>query len=297
MEVYKIGNQPSVNTGDINPGTLTIINNFLNEKIDERKSPYTIKQYKSTLYIVFSQLGKDVTEITSYDMLSWLEEFKQNKKVTTVINYFSILYNFFNYCSSEAIISKNPMKKRWKPKEIEPIPKALSNQDYIRVKMEAENLSLRDRALVEFFGSTGARLSEVSNLDIKDINLKDCVANIIGKGDKPRVVFFSKECSYMLEQLIGNRSLEEPLFLSRYNQRLSRRYIQYLISDLRNKIGLKKKLSPHVFRHTFATALLSKGAEIEYVSQMLGHSNLDTTKIYARIQPNDRKAIYFKCMG
>lgn len=106
MEVYKIRNQPSVNTQDIKPGTLSLIDNFLNEKIFERKSPKTVNTYKKILYLIFSKIKKDVMEITSDDMLNWLESFKINKRIGTISLYLSVATCFFNYCHSEKIITQ-----------------------------------------------------------------------------------------------------------------------------------------------------------------------------------------------
>lgn len=221
----------------INPLTLELMENYLTEKKLEHKSNITIKEYRGLLYRFFSECNQELAFISSNNILNWIEVFKIGKSPSTLNSYLSALYCFFNYCLSENILDKNPVKNRWRSKKPESLPKFLSNQDHIKVKINSEKLSLRDRTIIEFLDSSGVRVSEARALNISDINILDSSARILGKGNKERYVYFSKECGYLLKTLIDDRSGESPLFLNRKNERLSVKYIQKITYKLGKKSG------------------------------------------------------------
>nr|WP_231607335.1 tyrosine-type recombinase/integrase [Fictibacillus sp. 18YEL24] len=189
------------------------------------------------------------------------------------------------------------IKKRWRPKIPNALPRYLNEQEYAKVKLVAEDLSLRDRALILFFFSSGCRRQEVSDLSIEDINLNQRAAKVRGKGSKLRTVHFSEECALILTEYLGTRAFEEtdPLFINRKGLRLRPKGIYRVITKLGKKAGVK--LHPHALRHTFATNMLARGAQLEFIADEMGHANLNTTRIYARIPTEDMMLNYQNKMG
>lgn len=280
------------------PETNNIITEFINDKKLARKADRTIESYTSILYRFFTDCPKRINEIEPNDILNWLEAKYSNKSPSTKCQRIAVLSTFFNYCVSEEYITKTPIKKYWRPKKPKSIPRYLEKSEYVKLLMTVEKLPLRDRAIFEFLASSGVRRSELVNLNVDDLDLLKCIALIRGKGRKERKVNFSEECAYLLDQLLQrNPPNQQAIFLNRFGNRISTRYIAEIIYRIGKKAGLKRRLRPHDLRHTFATYLLIKGAELEFVSDELGHANLNTTKIYARIPSNELFAIYDKYMG
>ena len=151
---------------------------------------------------------------------------------------------------------------------------------------------LRDRAILEVLFSTGLRVSELSNLNRDQINLNKGEFSVIGKGGKARVVFLSKRAIEWLDRYLTNRKDEAPPVFIRYRgktpktpeeKRLSPRQIERLVEKYRQKAGITRKITPHVLRHSFATDLLTHGADLRSVQEMLGHKNIATTQIYTHV--------------
>jgi integrase/recombinase XerD len=167
------------------------------------------------------------------------------------------------------------------------------------VKIPAENLNLRDRALILFLLSSGCRSSEVSNLSIQDVNLENRSAEVTGKGKKIRNVHFSEECAITLKEYFQTRNREgvDPLFLNNSGERMETKSIYYITKKIGKMAGLQNSLHPHCCRHTFATNMLARGATIEFIADELGHSNLNTTRIFARILTEDMITSYQNIMG
>jgi len=226
------------------------------------------------------------------------------KKVTQ--NYHAIaLRNFLKYLSKQDIsslsaekieIGKNPAKEITflEPDEVERIILSANAGDL---------QTLRDKAILELLFSAGLRVSELSSLDIENINLKTQEFSIIGKGQKMRVVFISDSAKKALEEYLNKRTDIDPALFIRTNKigfqkdddlRLTPRSIQRIVKHYAKKAGIVKDVHPHTFRHSFATDLLSNGADIRSVQEMLGHSNISTTQIYTHVTNKGLKEIHQK---
>lgn len=144
------------------------------------------------------------------------------------------------------------------------------------MKVTAENVPPRDRALILFLFSSGCRSSEVSRLSIQDVNLENRSAEVTGKGKRIRRVHFSEECAIALSDYLQTRTSKgiEPLFLDNSRQRIQTKAIYYIIRKLGKMAGMKKSLYLHCCRHTFATNTLARGATLEFIADQLGHVNL-----------------------
>jgi len=275
-----------------------ILNEYLLSLKLENKAELTITKYRAILERFFTECPVPLESLTSNDVLKWLQHFSIGKKEKSVALALSTLSTFFNFCIAEDYMHKVVVKTRWRPKIPETLPKFLTEQEYARVQMTAEQLSVRDRAIVLFLFSSGCRRSEVSELNMGDINLDRRTTKVKGKGTKIRHTHFSEECALVLREYLRHRSDEyEPLFLNRYGQRLSPQSIYTIMTKLGKRAGLTQRLHPHSCRHTFATRMLAKGADLEFIGDEMGHSDLNTTRVYARIPSDEMILAYQNKMG
>ena len=163
---------------------------------------------------------------------------------------------------------------------------------------------LRDRAILETFFSTGLRVSELAGLNVSDINFERGEIAVLGKGKKLRVVFLSEKALSFIDQYLTNRGFESsdkdkeiPLFISSKNSRFSIRSIERIVTKYAVAAGLSKKVSPHTFRHSFATDLLIAGADVRSVQSLLGHSSITTTQVYTHVTDQHLRDIHQKFHG
>lgn len=207
------------------------------------------------------------------------------------------LTGFFKYLIFEDYRTDNPMELIEAPKTGRPLPEVLSTSE-IDALIDAIDLSSpqgeRNRAILETLYGCGLRVSELTNLKISDLHFNDGFISVIGKGDKQRLVPISpsveKYISIYRNEVRVHQSIDpkatNTLFLNRNGRPLTRAMIFTIIKDLAETAGIKKNISPHTFRHSFATHLLENGADLRAIQQMLGHESITTTEIYTHL---DRK--------
>lgn len=276
-----------------------ILKKYLSSLKLENKAEATISKYLWILERFLSECSVSLNLLTSDDVLRWFNEFSIGKKPKTMDLVFSCLSSFFNFCLREEYLENSVMKKRWRPKIPQSLPRYLNEQEYAQVKLATESLSVRDHALILFMFSSGCRRSEVSNLNIQEVDFKRRTAVVKGKGKKIRKIHFSEECAIVLNDYLSTRNYcdSEPLFMNRKGTRLLPKGIYEIMKKLGKKAGLQQSLHPHVSRHTFATYMLARGATIEFIADELGHKNLNTTRVYARIPTEDMILAYQNIMG
>ncbi len=159
---------------------------------------------------------------------------------------------------------------------------------------------VRDSAVLEFLYSTGCRISELVSLDLTDVNLKDRSARVMGKGSKERVVFIGAEALAVLKDYVSRRPYhaaadpdsQRALFLNSKGRRLTDRGVRFILSAYLQTANLGKRVTPHTFRHSFATHLLDRGADIRAVQELLGHASLSTTQVYTHVGLERLKKVY-----
>ena len=285
--------------GSIPEQTKKIINEYLLSLKLANKSEETINKYKWILEKFFCECTFSLEALRSEDILKWLNEFSKDKRPKTVDLFLSALSSFFQFCLAEEYLEQMIIKKRWRPKIPQSLPKYLTEQEYARVKLAAEGFSYRDRSLILFLFSSGCRSSEASNLNIQDLNVEKRTASVKGKGKRIRQVHFSEECALVLKDYLKTRTgdEEEPLFMNKFGQRLTKSGIYGITTKLGKLAGLNQSLHPHCFRHTFATNMLARGADLEFIADEMGHANLNTTRVYARIPTEDMILAYQNKMG
>lgn len=275
--------------------------------IERGLSLNSISAYKRDLakfaqFLVTSSLDfEKLTESEITDFEVWLKE--SDLAVTSINRNISALKSFYKYAAQEFSIT-NPVSGMSSSKVPRRLPKALTIKEVTSLieatKRDGNPISLRDHAIIELLYGTGARVSEIVGVDINDFAQGDVEGNSIttlklrGKGSKERIVplgSFAK--SALDEYLVRMRPnllkksksprVETALFLNQRGSRLSRQSAWQVISDAADATGLTGKVSPHVFRHSYATHLLDGGADIRVVQELLGHASVTTTQIYTLI--------------
>ncbi len=286
------------------------IEEFLhNLKSIKNYSENTIKAYRGDLeqFREFLLHKRDcvtisVESITREELHLFLSGLvKHGADKSTVARKLASLRAFFLYLTRIGVISKNPTITLISPKRKRVLPEFLQEQE-IRDALEGIStdsvFGMRDRAVLELFYGTGMRLSELASLNIEDLDFTAGSVRVYGKGKKERIIPIGRNVAKILKNYISVRDEFKPkdqttaLFLNRNGSRISTRGIQLLVHRWLRNISDRKKLSPHILRHSFATHLLNRGADLEAVKELLGHSSLSTTQIYTHLETDRLKKIY-----
>jgi integrase/recombinase XerC len=213
----------------------------------------------------------------------------------------SSLRTLFLFARKRNYLENNPVKGMASPKRQRPLPKALSSEDInllLNCPPSETNLGKRDRAILETLYGSGMRISELTGLRISNLDLEQQSARITGKGNKERIVPLTPaSCEKIRDYLRAKSKSPEALhndfvFLNRYGEPLSNRSVARMIDKYSRELALMINITPHQFRHSFATHLLNNGADIRAVQEMLGHESLSTTQIYTRISKEKLLSTY-----
>lgn len=274
------------------------INEFLLSLKVINLSERTITGYRSILQRVFGEMREGYTLLTSENFQEWITRHQRNWKEGTLRAYLSVTNSFYNFCVEEGYLQKSIIKQQWYPRLPQPVPRFLEKEEVAKIRLQCEKELHRNRTMVEFLLSSGCRVGEIQKLNREEIDLENRTARVVGKGKKIRLVHFSDKTAILLERLLESRTDDEPaLFISNRGNRLHKSSIGQIIKEIGEAAGCTNSLYPHRFRHTFATELLAKGADLSFISDELGHADLKTTKIYARLPKNDLISMYRKYMG
>lgn len=244
-------------------------------------------QYKGSSISPASTTLQDIQEF-----LKWIGELGMSP--TSQSRIISGLRNFFQYCLAEQLIQTDPSELVDTPRLKRSLPDVLTVEeieDMISQIDHSKEEGTRNRAILEIMYSCGLRVSEVVTMRISHLFLEAGFVRVIGKGNKERMVPVGQVAAKQVKQYIEHIRLkqvvkkgdEEILFLNRRGGRLSRVMIFLIIKDLATKAGIKKNISPHTIRHSFATHLVEGGADLRAVQEMLGHESITTTEIYTHL--------------
>lgn len=243
-------------------------------------------------------LNKDVTDITEDDLFMYITNYKRYRNVSNVYldNIRLVMSTFFTWMHDKGYIQKNPSRGLSRIKAPQKIKYAFTDEELEKIKRGCKND--RDLALVEFLYSTGVRVSELTNLNISDVNFIENNAVVFGKGGKERIVYLSKTASMYLKKYLNSRKdTNNSLFVGNRSpfNRLTKAGVESLLKRIGSKVNVED-IHPHKFRRTFATNMLKKGMPIEEVKILLGHSKLDTTMLYCCIATDNVKHDFNKYM-
>jgi len=262
---------------------------FLSVKRLEGATKSTIEGYTRNISKLYYDLMKNVEDITTMDVRMHLANYaKTGVKKSTIATRTDIFKSFFSWLKMEEYISKNPMSNIKTIKEDGRLREPLTSEE-MEVLISGAT-TLREKAILSFFYASCVRLSELVSVDISDVDFNNCKLNVIGKGNKERTVYFNVRAKINLKNYLNSRDDDcEALFVTKNAPigRFGNRGVQREIKQIQKKSGLKKNVFPHILRHTGASHMLSKGINIETIQEILGHSDLNTTKIYSKSsQPN-----------
>lgn len=253
-------------------------------------SPHTIRAYKTDLATFEKHLKQNDLQNA---ILKYLSE-NQNKKTRTYARKISTLRSFLKYLEENKVCFKKILLEYLKyPREEKKIPDFLTEDEITKLLNSIDIkdfFGLRDRVMFEFIFSSGIRVSEVANLKLSNINIAKRYFHVLGKGGKERICFYSRQLQPLLQEYLNKRttflqhkhSNAEYLFVNKFGTKITERSIHRRLVYWAKIAGLKK-IHPHMLRHSFATHLLSKGVDIMFLKELLGHKNIDTTQIYTHI--------------
>ena len=278
--------------------------------VERNLSKHTLRAYTADiehfLYWLKDLPVSDVNTNTIRLYLSQIQVFEYSK--TTITRKIAALRTFYRFLYRERIIEYNPVDGIKSPKKAKRLPSFL-NEDEVELVMEQikpdNPTNARNRAILEVLYACGMRVGELCGLNFGNLNLEENEITVFGKGAKERIVLISERAKKYLTDYIKNfrneyakeneRITEEtPIFINPAGCRLTTRSVDKLFLELAEKLQLGKKLSPHVFRHSFATKLLEKGADLRVVQELLGHASISNTQIYTHVSTERLKQAYTK---
>ena len=269
-------------------------------EIEKNASSLTQLNYAHDLK-EFNEFVADLSleKIDYLTLRKFLAQLKSRNLAKRSINRkLSCIRSFFKFLFKEGLIKSNPAALISSPKQDKHLPKVLTEDEMVKLLEAADGddwFSLRDRAILETLYSTGMRISELLGLNIDEVDFISGVVKVRGKGKKERLLPIGDRALKAIRKFLDRRLKKSPiLFLNKNKTRLTTRGSRLILNKYIKKASLKQGISPHTLRHSFATHLLNRGADLRSVQELLGHSNLSTTQIYTHLTTERLKAVYEK---
>ena len=286
--------------------SVNLIDSFIDSIwLEKGLSKNTLSSYRLDISAFDNWLGsRSLEEVDKAILLDYLSfRLKRGYSSRSTARSLSSLRSFYSFLVKTSIVLNNPTAKIDSPKLGHSLPKVLSEKDIdklIHSPDTKEPLGLRDRAMLELLYSSGLRVSELIKLEIINLNLRQGVVRIMGKGEKERLVPIGEEAMEWInkylnssrEVLIGKESKDQHLFVTKRGKGMTRQAFWYRVKKYALRSGIDKSLSPHTLRHAFATHLLNHGADLRTVQLLLGHTSLSTTQIYTEVAKERMKSLH-----
>ena len=284
-------------------------------EVERNASPHTVISYENDLtsFLNFTaalnQTDKEKIEIATITRLTirlWLGELSdEGLAKTSIARKVAALRSFFKYCFKRGYVEQNPAHLLVVPKKEHTLPKTATVNDIERM-MDAVDTSntkgLQDRAILELFYGTGMRLSELTGLNLTDVDFRQNQVLVKGKGNKQRIIPLGKTAVKILQEFRKKRTelygaktdgdARNALFLAHGGQRMYDRAVRYMVEKYLKQTSEVTQKSPHVLRHSFATHMLDNGADIRIIKEFLGHANLAATQVYTHTSVERLKQVY-----
>ncbi len=298
-------NQSSENPPVLSSLSRQIIDSFLDALWMERGlSDNTLSAYRSDLInfaLWLQQQNIKLLESKSNDVMSYLAESGQHS-VRTTARRLSSLRRLFEYLLREDQIKQNPVGRIDAPRLGRSLPTSLTESE-VEALLDSpdtdQSLGMRDKTMLELLYATGLRVSELVGLTVQQVNLRQGVVRVTGKGNKERLVPMGDEANRCLSEYLKsaraeilNNKVSDALFPSKRGKAMTRQTFWHMIKRYAVLAGIKKTLSPHVLRHAFATHLINHGADLRVVQMLLGHSDISTTQIYTHVARERLKKLH-----
>lgn len=278
--------------------------------VEKNFSEHTLNAYCSDIvsYILWLD-GKSCVDVDFNKLREYLHFIQRfDYKKTTIARKTASIRTFYKFLYRDRYIDSNPALSLSAPKRPKSLPKFLTPEEVEQilnnVKIDTP-AGFRNRVILELLWATGMRISELSNLNFGDLNIEENEIKVFGKGAKERIVLISDRAKkYLLQYISSARNLiapsydtgeineDTPLFINNTGFRLQNKIIRKVLNEIVEKIELPKKVTPHVFRHSFATKLIENGADLRVVQELLGHAGISNTQIYTHVSMKHMKDVY-----
>ncbi len=268
-----------------------LVDIYISHLVARNRSQRTIKYFKSILGIFLSFINdKHVIQVNTYDLDAFLAYLrKKGWKPDSLYTAAVAIKRFLEYLGLYDNIAGFELPKRQKR-----LPRYLEPEEVELLLGHAENP--RDKLIIKLLYTTGLRVSELVTLKKSDVDLEDCSLRVLGKGGKERYVYFPKKLKSDLEKHMKTVK-GEWLFPSKRGGHIHYTTVERMLRKVARRAGLKKKVTPHILRHSFATKSLEEGMDIREIQELLGHSNLNTTQVYAHVSRRRLKRDYERIWG
>jgi integrase/recombinase XerD len=290
----------------------SLIRAFLNyARVEKGLSANTITAYARDLgkFAHFAEnRGLALESLNRDHLVDFLESlYRQHLDSRTVARAMASLRNLFRFAMTEEVISTDPTLNLESPKYRKALPSFLRAEEVDRLLAQPDETTAhgrRDRAMIELLYSTGLRVSELTGLRVSDLDARMGCLRCVGKGDKERLVPVGRQALAAVQRYLddarpallrarrGGAQPEARLFLNRFGGKLSRIAVWRILCQYGQRAGIRTQLSPHKLRHSFATHLLERGADLRSVQMMLGHADISTTQIYTHVMEERLKQVY-----
>lgn len=260
-------------------------------KFERRVSANTIDSYGENLLLLCETVKKEVINLKKNDIKNFLDNVDATPR--TKAHYLTVFNSFYKYLVFMDKIDVNPCDGIKSPRLEKKLPNYLTSDEIDKLfdLRLTKPIDYRNKALLEVIYATGARISEVISLELNQIDFEECVIKVMGKGKKERIIPLGNTALNSLYIYISNyraflvkNDTCNYVFLNKNGTKISRQGVFKILKELANNAGIKKEISPHTLRHSFATNLLNNGADLRVIQELLGHENLETTEIYSHLQ-------------
>ena len=279
-------------------------------QIEKRYSPHTVRSYRNDLdqfsnFLSDNEMLSDVNDITSHQIRAWIVYLIDNGISTvTVHRKISCLRRFYNYLRKEGIVKTDPLEKIVLPKQKKKLP-VFVEEEALDKLLDSVNFGndfsgLRNRTIIEMLYMTGIRRAELTEIRYEDVSLSDATVRVTGKRNKQRIIPLSQLFVTRLREYIGarNKIVSDTagswFFITDKGNKLYDKYVYNIVKAYLSMVTTIEKKSPHVLRHTFATHMLNRGADLNAIKEFLGHANLSATQIYTHNTFEKLKRIHKK---
>jgi len=267
-------------------------------EVEKNYSSHTTLNYRIDLEEFTKFLGNISFDSVEYpDLRRFLAQLKsRNLKPRTLSRKLSSLRSFYKYLQREKVIKANPAKLLVTPKLDKPLPHFMSEEESVQLieaPQKGKLNSPRDKAIFEILYSTGIRVSELVGLNVDDVDFFGNIIKVMGKGKKERMVPIGEHALGALKEYLDHRKADHSfVFVNKNGTRLGDRSVRNIINKYILEQAMAQHVTPHMFRHSFATHLLNHGADLRSVQELLGHVNLSTTQIYTHLTTEKLKKVY-----
>jgi tyrosine recombinase XerC len=285
------------------------LNQFLDYLRYERNaSGHTVSAYRRDLTQLADYLEeRDISlrRLDNVQIRGFMAQLHERRlKKSTVARKLAAIRSFLQFCIKQKWIAENPAKVVATPKQEKLVPSFLSEEEmanFLELPASKRPLDLRDKAILEVLYATGIRVSELAGMNLEDMNFQERLVRVRGKGKKERLVPFGRIAEERLKSYLATRARflksktgERALFLNYQGERITSRSVERIVDKYIRRTALKRKISPHSLRHSFASHLLSRGADLRVIQELLGHESLATTQKYTHLDLGQLMAVYKK---